>query len=501
MKARRPHPCANVTQPAHGCKTTAVRFSVRWVLVEALGLTRWFTSVYCDQSAKGQATMTRAATRTPTENPALKKGRKSTQHERLLAGMVTTANREGYARVSVSKVIGAAGVSRPTFYEHFHDKDDCFLAALADTQRRLLADVRRAVADSRPERALAASVRALLEFARNEPAHALFVTSQAMAAGPRALDVRDQGLAEIEQVVEDAHSQASPASHIPDVSTRIVIGGIYRLLAARLRNGELWLSRALGELTSWIESYEQPAAARRWRSLEPTTPATAPTTPIWGLLTSPTPLGAGRPDLSKEEVAANHRQRILYAAARLAENKGYNATTVADITTQAGVDGRAFYSAFADKQDAFMAVHELGVQQVMSATASAFFTGASWPERIWAAGGAFAGFLQSNPMIAHVGFVEAYAVGPAAVQRVQDSHVAFTIFLQEGYQHEPARTPPSRLVLEAIITTVFEIVYRQARTGEDPHLTGVLGHIVFMVLPPFLGAAEANRFIQERLKQ
>ncbi len=164
------------------------------------------------------------------------------------------------------------------------------------------------------------------------------------------------------------------------------------------------------------------------------------------------------------------------------------------------MDGRAFYAAFADKQDAFLAAHEIGVQQVMNATARAFFTGASWPERIWAAGRAFTGFLEANPMVAHVGFVQAYAVGPGAVQRIEDSHVTFTIFLQEGYQQRPPRTPPSRLALEAIITCIFEILYLQARRAGAPRPGGMLGHISFLALAPFLGAAEADDFIARRLE-
>ncbi len=233
---------------------------------------------------------------------------------------------------------------------------------------------------------------------------------------------------------------------------------------------------------------DQPASWR-WLSFAPTGtgPSPAPTAQ---------PLA---PDAPTKDLAANHRQRILYAAAQLAESKGYNATTIADITRLAGVDGRAFYGAFADKQDAFMAVHEIGVQQVMSATAEAFFTGASWPERMWAAGLAFAGFLERNTMIAHVGFVEAYAVGPGAVQRVEDSHVTFTIFLQEGYQQQPARTPPARLALEAIITCIFEIVYRQARASRKPRVSGMLGPMAFLALAPFMGAEEADRLIDRQL--
>jgi AcrR family transcriptional regulator len=46
-------------------------------------------------------------------------GRKSTQRERLLNGVITVANRDGSSRASVSAVIAEAGVSRPTFYDYF----------------------------------------------------------------------------------------------------------------------------------------------------------------------------------------------------------------------------------------------------------------------------------------------------------------------------------------------------------------------------------------------
>jgi len=441
---------------------------------------------------------TKDRTRGGDHGELLARGRKSTQRQRMLAGMVTSANRDGYTGANVSKIIAEAGVSRPTFYDYFEDKDDCFLAALHDIQQRLLGDVRDAVA-AQPEHALQASLAAILSFASREPAQALFLCSQAMAAGPSALDLRDQGIAEITQVIEVTQALAPADAQIPDISPRVAIGGLYRLLATRLRRGEPGVKRALEDLTAWLCSYERPARELRWRTLKATDPGPPPAGSAVGPVPAPSPLAPGRPGLSKEEVAANHRARILHAAAQLAEKKGYNATTIADITRLAGVDGRAFYAAFADKQEAFMAVHELGVQQVMNATAGAFFRGASWPERIWEAGRAFSGFLQSNPMIAHVGFVEAYAVGPAAVQRVEDSHVTFTIFLQEGYQQKPRRTPPPRIALEAIITSIFEIVYLEARRGHKPQVSGMLGHMVFLALAPFLGAGPASAFIEGKL--
>jgi hypothetical protein len=137
-----------------------------------------------------------------------------------------------------------------------------------------------------------------------------------------------------------------------------------------------------------------------------------------------------------------------------------------------------------------MAIHEPG----------AFFAGASWPERGREAGRAFTQFLQLNPTIAHIGFVESYAVGPDAVRRVEDSLTAFTIFLQEGHRHtsQTARST-NQLALGAIATTTYELAYHESRRERSRQLSNLLGHVSFLCLAPFIGPAEANRFIDEKL--
>src|ERR1700710_2074301 len=59
------------------------------------------------------------------------------QRERLLAAMLRATAELGYREVSVQDVLERAGVSRPTFYEHFENKDDCFLAAFDTAATRL----------------------------------------------------------------------------------------------------------------------------------------------------------------------------------------------------------------------------------------------------------------------------------------------------------------------------------------------------------------------------
>jgi AcrR family transcriptional regulator len=47
----------------------------------------------------------------------------------ILAAMIRVVGAKGYKETSVADVIAEAGTSRTTFYKHFEDKHDCFLAA------------------------------------------------------------------------------------------------------------------------------------------------------------------------------------------------------------------------------------------------------------------------------------------------------------------------------------------------------------------------------------
>src|SRR6202035_1821834 len=100
----------------------------------------------------------RISTHTINTMSISRKDRKETQRERLLTGMLLAAVRRGYAVANVAHVIAHAGVSRPTFYEYFEDKDDCFLAVHRDVSEQLLGHVQEAVDAVAPERAVQAGV-------------------------------------------------------------------------------------------------------------------------------------------------------------------------------------------------------------------------------------------------------------------------------------------------------------------------------------------------------
>ena len=236
---------------------------------------------------------------------------------------------------------------------------------------------------------------------------------EALAGGPAALDARDSGIAQSTRVIEAELSRASAEMVIPDVPVEAVIGAIHRLLATRLRRGERVLGGLLEDLLAWLESYGSPAGEQRWRTLR-RAPAPAPSpflprTP----LRAPPPLGPGRPRMSEEEVAENHRQRIMFATASSSSR-----------TRLHGDHDRRDHEARGRRRPRLLPPVRRqagGVQRHPRARLSVpdgRHRGRVLRRRRAGPSGCGRRFVprrracMRTPTIAHVGFVEAYAVGP-----------------------------------------------------------------------------------------
>jgi len=433
------------------------------------------------------------ARRAPTRLPG-----GQTQREALLRAVIEVAAQEGYPAITLAQLLAQAGVSRRTFHEHFTDKQDCFLTALGDAQAQLLAEVRQAILPE-PSRGTQLAIQTLVAFAASEPATARVLLSESIAGGPRALDARDHAIDQIAKLIEASYQSLDATTPLPDVSAGVMIGGVSRLLASRLRHSQQGVPGLLDDLLDWAGGYEQTLAAHRWRSLRPTPlPALSARSPNT-TLHSPRAPAPGSEGTSRAHLAASNRSRILAAVASLAEQRGYAATTITEIAARAGISPRTFYRSFADKREAFAALHEHHFRTVMGVTAGAFFAQDAWPARIWEAGRAFTRYLEQNPTLARTSFIESYAGDPVTVERVEELIGAFTIFLQEGYQHERLVAPPSPLALEAIATTIFELNYRCTREGRVHELSALIPNTAFISLAPFLGSGATNAFIDEQL--
>jgi AcrR family transcriptional regulator len=159
------------------------------------------------------------------------------QRERLIVAMLNAAAELGYLETNVQDVIDRAGVSRPTFYEHFSNKEDCFLAAFDSSAERLRKKLDSAVrkgGDVWRDR-VRFGLEALLRFSTREPDTARTLVVEARAASEAAVRRRGELLDEFARCLEDQARELLPGrgSQTPVTATGI-IGGVESLLYSRL---------------------------------------------------------------------------------------------------------------------------------------------------------------------------------------------------------------------------------------------------------------------------
>jgi AcrR family transcriptional regulator len=137
-------------------------------------------------------------------------------------------------------------------------------------------------------------------------------------------------------------------------------------------------------------------------------------------------LPRGRHGLTREEVERSQRERIFWAMAETMARKGYEGTSVAEVTRAAGVSRESFYVQFDSKADCFMSA--------MEAAVATFVAPGLFPdpaddraplERLDALLARYLDALAEKPEYARMFLIEAYAAGPEAIARRASMQAAY----------------------------------------------------------------------------
>jgi AcrR family transcriptional regulator len=191
-------------------------------------------------------------------------------------------------------------------------------------------------------------------------------------------------------------------------------------------------------------------------------------------------------------VVKNQRDRIFASLAAVCAEKGYPEVTVADITEHAGVSRRTFYDLFTDKEQCFLEAYDLVVERLLVDVNAAYGAGEGpWPERIAAAVRALVGLYMAEPDFARLITVEVLGAGHQALARRDGALGQFAIFFEPGAAALPVAMTERRLLVQAVIGGLYEILYAQIIEKKTEHLPDLLPGLVYCVLVPFLGHADA----------
>jgi AcrR family transcriptional regulator len=181
----------------------------------------------------------------------------ASQRGRLLDAMAQAVAEHGYGSTTIAHVVSRAGVSRKTFYDHFSDKNDCFLAMYDTGIGFLLQRVSDTIEGQEdPHSRLVVGLQAVLSILSAEPAFCRAIIVEVHAAGPEALARRRAVVSVFADRYLDANRQARKnGSKIAELSVDkalAVVGGILDLISTRV---EADRTETLPELADELTSF------------------------------------------------------------------------------------------------------------------------------------------------------------------------------------------------------------------------------------------------------
>jgi AcrR family transcriptional regulator len=156
------------------------------------------------------------------------------QRERIVEAIAATLAEHGHSGLTVAEIARRAGVSHRTFYEHFPDKWEAFLAAGATSAQRSIRSALSSYA-AHPDQwpaAVPAAIEALLETMASEPSRTMTGFTDMFGAGPQGLALRDGIFDALAKQIEAETRQAGHARS-PLVSEACV-GGVWELIREHL---------------------------------------------------------------------------------------------------------------------------------------------------------------------------------------------------------------------------------------------------------------------------
>jgi AcrR family transcriptional regulator len=192
-------------------------------------------------------------------------------------------------------------------------------------------------------------------------------------------------------------------------------------------------------------------------------------------------------------IARSQRERLLEAAIRVVAAKGYAATTVADLTREAGISRTTFYAMFDDKEGCFLAAYDGIVDVLVRRVAAAYESEEEWPRRARAGLAALLEALAEEPDVARLALVDVGSAGPAAQRRFRAAMQRLTPFFDEGRDFAPdGRSLPANTSRMAI-GAVAGLIADELTEERAENLPGLLSDVLFATLVPYIGPEAAAR--------
>lgn len=191
----------------------------------------------------------------------------------------------------------------------------------------------------------------------------------------------------------------------------------------------------------------------------------------------------------REAAIEPHRARLLEGMAESITEKGYAATTIADVVRNAKVSKRTFYEQYADKEECFLDLYSTASDIMLGLIAQAAESESPVRDRVEAIIREYLTALASQPALTRTLLIEIQAAGNRALELRREVHERFAESLrslvEQGRDRDPdlrTLTPTMSIAVVGGINELMLFAVEEGRVAELPDLADVAAELILSVL-------------------
>ena len=200
---------------------------------------------------------------------------------------------------------------------------------------------------------------------------------------------------------------------------------------------------------------------------------------------------AARRDEASQIAIDPIRARLVEGISAAVAEKGYAATTIADIVRHARVSKRTFYEQFPDKESCFLACYRLVGEASLRAIEASIDDERPWREQIRSAAIGYFTLLEENPARTRAFMLDIHAAGPQALklrremmQRFADLLRALVARARRRHRDIRALSPSMAAAIIGGINELVLVSLEKGRASRLRELAQTAADLVESVLTP-----------------
>jgi AcrR family transcriptional regulator len=189
----------------------------------------------------------KASRQPPGPEPVSRAAAAADQRRRILEATADLVAEQGYPETTIEQIVRRAKVGYATFYKHFADKQDAFLALFDAATERTVYEVEEAYDRENgpwPDK-VGAALGALLKIVAAHPNVARACMVEALTAGPEAAARHEAALKRFSPLLRPGRELNPRRDRLPETLEDTLAGGVLWVVSQRLLAGEVKEIRAL----------------------------------------------------------------------------------------------------------------------------------------------------------------------------------------------------------------------------------------------------------------